>query len=236
MSKYSQSLEVIRSIRQKTDTAVIFHSIVGKDSIALLDMCYPHFKRVICVFMYLVPNLAHIGRYISWMRTRYPSVEIMQIPHIQRLVMLHNGFFCIPQPEVKPMKIGEVEERVRNITGIKFAFSGMKGVDGYMKRMRLKMYARTGYVTDKGMAYPLALWTNKEVLRYIDDKCLISPYIYEEGKVSQGLSITYGPLNTLREQEPKDFDLIMQDFPFAQKLFFDHDKAGRNAHGDAQRD
>lgn len=229
MSKYDQTMDVIRGIREKTDTAVIFHSIVGKDSAALLDMCYPVFDRVICVFMYFVQGLKHIDRYMQWMRTRYPSIEIIQIPSIQRLVMLHNGMFCMPRPDIKTMKIGEVEERVRIITGQKYAFSGMKGVDGYMKRMRLKKFSHTGYVTEKGMVYPLAVWTNKEVMRYNDEHGIIKPYVYEEGNVSQGLGITYRCLSTLREREPEDLAMVLRDFPFSQKLFFDNEnQAGRN--------
>ena len=51
-------MQIIQSIREKTDTAVLYYSAGGKDSIALLDMLAGMFNKVICYYMYLIPNLA----------------------------------------------------------------------------------------------------------------------------------------------------------------------------------
>ncbi len=162
MNKYALAMQVIRSIREKTDTAVLFYSAGGKDGIALLDMLAGVFDKVICYYMYLIPNLDHIQPYIKWAETRYPNVEIRQIKHYQRDFFDSFGFFKEPDEGVKPRKIGDIEQAVREETGIKYGFSGMKGVDGYMKRMRLKMFAKTGYVTEKGMVYPLRYGRTKK--------------------------------------------------------------------------
>lgn len=222
MSKYTQTIEIIKTVRAETESAMLYHSIVGKDSIALLDMIAPYFSHITCVFMYLVPGMKHIQEYMDWASYKYPNIDIIQVPGVQRFAMKKYGFFCLPDDSIKKTGIGDIEERVRQITGLKYAFNGMKGVDGYMKRMRLKRFARTGYITDKGMVYPLALWTNKEVQKYIDERGLKKPFIYEEGKVSQGLTPRIECLNSLRERFPKDYELFVRDFPFVEKLFFDY--------------
>lgn len=217
-------MQVIRSIREKTDTAVLFYSAGGKDGIALLDMLAGVFDKVICYYMYLIPNLDHIQPYIKWAETRYPNVEIRQIKHYQRDFFDSFGFFKEPDEGGKPRKIGDIEQAVREETGIKYGFSGMKGVDGYMKRMRLKMFAKTGYVTEKGMVYPLALWTNKEVLQYIKSKNLISPFVYDANAISQGFGIDLNTMLLMKCKYPNDYKRILQEFPYSEKLIFDYER------------
>ena len=217
-------MQVIRSIREKTDTAVLFYSAGGKDGIALLDMLAGVFDKVICYYMYLIPNLDHIQPYIKWAETRYPNVEIRQIKHYQRDFFDSFGFFKEPDEGVKPRKIGDIEQAVREETGIKYGFSGMKGVDGYMKRMRLKMFAKTGYVTERGMVYPLALWTNKEVLQYIKSRNLISPFVYDANAISQGFGIDLNTMLLMRNKYPRDYQRILKEFPYSEKLIFDYER------------
>lgn len=224
MNKYALAMNVIRSVREKTDTAVLYYSAGGKDCIALLDMLSGAFDKVICYYMYLIPNLDHVRPYIRWAETHYNNVEVRQIKHFQRDYYDASGFFREPDQSVKPRKIGDIEKAVREETGIKYGFSGMKGVDGYMKRMRLKMFAKTNYITDKGMAYPLALWTNKEVLQYIRMRGLITPFVYEQGAISQGFTINLPVMLKMRKNYPADYKRILVEFPYSEKLIFDYER------------
>lgn len=234
-SKYAQTMQIIRRIRQHTDTAVLFYSAGGKDGIALLDMLSPIFDRVICYYMYVVPNLDHIKPYIRWAETKYPNVEVRQIRHWQRDYFDHYGLFQDNNgnPDIKPRKVGEVEEMVRQETGIKWAFSGMKGVDGYMKRMRLLTFRKRNgtFITDKGMVYPLAVWTNKEVLQYIENRNLIKPFVYNPKDVSQGFGVDLRSLLVLKKRFPTDYVKTLREFPFAEKLIYDYEVHGILPHG-----
>ena len=224
MNKYAQTMDIIRSVRKETDTAVLFYSAGGKDGIALLDMLSSVFSKVICYYMYLIPDLDHVKPYIEWAERHYRNVEVRQIKHYQADYYDANGFFKDPVEGVKKRKIGDIEEAVRQETGIKYAFSGMKGVDGYMKRMRLKLFAKTGYVTEKGMVYPLAIWTNKEVLRYIQAKNLIPPFVYNSKDVSQGFTIDINIMLLMRERYPNDYARILKEFPYSKKLIYDYER------------
>lgn len=228
MDKFAETRSLISSIRRQTDTAVLFYSAGGKDGIALLDMLAKVFPRVICYYMYLVPNLDHTRTYIRWAERKYPNVEIRQIPHFQRDYYDAYGLFQEGEgnPDTTLRSIGDVEEAVRQETGIKWAFSGMKGVDGYMKRMRLMTFRKRngGYFTDKGMVYPLAVWTNKEVLKYIEMNNLIKPFVYNPKDISQGFSIDLRSLLLLRERFPRDYQRTLREFPFCEKLIFDYEQ------------
>lgn len=224
MNKYAQTMEIIRGIREKTDTVVLFYSAGGKDGIALLDMLSGVFDKVICYYMYLIPGLDHVQPYIKWAVNHYKNVEVRQIKHYQRDYFDSFGFFKEPDASIKPRKIGDIEQEVREESGVNFAFSGMKGVDGYMKRMRLKKFAKSGYVTEKGMVYPLAIWTNKEVLQYIRTRNLISPFVYKEKDVSQGFGIDLETLLLMRNKYPNDYQRVLKEFPYAEKLIFDYER------------
>lgn len=222
MNKFAQAMQVIRRVRQETDTAILYYSAGGKDGIALLDMLAGVFNKVICYYMYLIPDLDHIRPYITWAETHYHNVEVRKIPHFQLDILKHNGFFCEPDESLKVRSVGEVEEEVRQATGLHYAFSGMKGVDGYMKRMRLKMYEKKGgLITEKGMAYPLANWTNKEVMKYLNARKLIQPFVYVDGNVSQGFGISLDCMLLMKYRYPADYERILRTFPYAEKLVFD---------------
>ena len=226
-------MNIIRSVRKQTGTAVLFYSAGGKDSIALLDMLAKEFEKVICYYMYLIPNLDHVQPYIKWAETHYGNVTVCQIEHFQMDYFRKGGYFCDADPRfqlpkkdpiaLRVRKIGDIEQWVREQTGIKFAFSGMKGQDGYMKRMRLKRFSHTGYITEKGMVYPLATWTNAEVLQYISSKNLIKPFVYGDG-VSQGFTITLDVLTLLKAYYPRDYRRTLEVFPFAETLIFDYER------------
>ena len=236
MNKYVQTIQTIRSVREKTDTAVLFYSAGGKDSIVLLDMLAQAFEKVICYYMYVIRDLDHIQPYIQWAVKRYGNVEVRQIEHYQKDYIDKIGVFKDADPAYQlPKKdpnhkrtrtVGDVEEMVRRETGIKWAFSGMKGVDGYMKRMRLKTFLKRNgdYVTEKGMVYPLAVWTNKEVLQYIRQKNLIHPFVYHVMDISQGFGIDVNILLLMREKYPRDYRRILEEFPYSEKLVFDYER------------
>lgn len=237
MNKFAETLAIVRSVRQKTDTAVLFYSAGGKDSIVLLDILAQVFPKVICYFMYLIKDLDHIQPYIDWAEKHYPNceVEVRQIEHYAKDAYIKHGFFMEQaDPNRKIRKVGEIEQMVRDETGIMYAFNGMKGTDGFMKRMRLKTFRKRneqGFpITEKGMVYPLDIWTDKEVLAYIRAKNLIRPfeYIHNKGQGSQGFAIILPILLMMRKDYPNDYRKMLAEFPFAEKLVFDYDNEQQN--------
>lgn len=224
-NKFVQTENSIRRISQKTDTVLLFYSAGGKDSIALLDMIAPKFKKVVCVFGYTIPDADHVRPYLEWAK-RYRNVEILQYEHVVSIFAKRNGFFCDPQPDYyKELKtVGDWENWVHQDVGIQYAFSGMKGVDGFMKRMRLKMWAKDLWENPKGMVYPLALWTNPEVNKYILNRNLIKPFSYGKmvkNKDSQGFGLNLETALFLYQYYPNDYAKMLKEFPYIEKVIYD---------------
>lgn len=235
MSKISHTREIISSVRKKTDRAVLFYSVNGKDSIVLLDMLAKEFKEVVCYFMYFVKGLDHIESRIQANLKKYPNVTIRQIPHFLLSNAKRSGVFCTPEPETKIVKMKDIEAMIREETGEKYIFSGMKGVDGFMKRMRLKMFGEN-FTTESGNVYPLSLWTNAEVLKYIRVNNLPKPVDYSipehitynksgrvKNKVSNGITFDLDVFLFLRKYYQNDLKKILKEFPLSEQILFRYD-------------
>ena len=97
MTPIDHANEVIASVRQKTDRAILFYSC-GKDSEVLLDLMAPHFKEIVCVFMYFVKGLDHIDNYLRAVKARYANVTILQVPHWTLTRVLRLGYTAFLTP------------------------------------------------------------------------------------------------------------------------------------------
>lgn len=216
MYKVGQASEVIRSISQRTDRVLLFYS-GGKDSIVLLDLLTPHFKEVVCVFMYFVKDLDHIDRYLSWATKRYSNVTMMQVPHWNLTYVLRSGTFCVPNPRVKLMKLADVDKAVKLQTGIEYSFYGMKKADSLNRRLMLM--SEGPVIGDK--VYPLSDWTGKEVLAYMKQKKLPMPVRYSD-KASGGVGFSPECYRWMKHNAPGDLEKVLRAFPLSEKILIDN--------------
>ena len=220
MTLIEQTQRTIAAVRKETDSAVVFCSL-GKDSLVTLDFIYPQFSRVVCVFMYFVPNLEHIERWVSWVKSRYPKVEFMQVPHWNLSYILRGGLYCVPNPKVKLIKLADVIKSIKLKTGIDYVFLGMKKADGMNRRLMLNTYKEDEYIHN-GNVYPLANWTQKDVLAYMRQKNLPEPIRYSL-KASSGTGFNIDCFLWLRENCPQDLKRIYKVFPRSERILFEYD-------------
>ena len=224
MTNREHTQQVIDWVRQRTDSVILFYS-TGKDSIAMLDLVAPHFKRVVCVYMYFVPGLEHIRKYIDWATLRYPNVEFVEVPHWNLTYILRSGMYCTPQPDVKLMKLGDVARNCRLRFGIEWCFYGMKQADGMNRciMLRGKDYELQAIQPKTRNVYPLSVWSNNEVLAYIRQNRLPEPVCYDRKTKSQGLVFSEASFLYLRENYPGDLEKILAAFPQAEVILYKHD-------------
>ena len=144
MNKVEQANRYIDLIRVKSNEALLFLSL-GKDSLVLLDLIYPKFDRIVCVFMYFVKDLEHINRWIGWTKAKYPKIEFVQAPHWNLTYILRGGLYCVPNPKVKLLKLADVVKAMQLKYGVYYTFLGMKKADGMNRRLMLKGYEANLY-------------------------------------------------------------------------------------------
>lgn len=226
MTPIDHANEVIASVRQKTDRAILFYSC-GKDSEVLLDLMAPHFKEIVCVFMYFVKGLDHIDNYLRAVKARYANVTILQVPHWTLTRVLRCGLYCIPNPNVKLLSLKDVDESVRTKTGISYSFYGMKQSDGMNRCLMLRGYENEA-ISNTNKVYPLSKWKKSDVMAYIKAKKLPEPISYNKNK-SQGLTFLPEVFDYLRRHYPQDLEKIYKVFPLSRNILLRYDEEKRAA-------
>ena len=220
MNKVEQANRYIDLIRERSSEALLFLSL-GKDSLVLLDLLYPKFDRIVCVFMYFVKDLEHINRWINWTKARYPKIEFVQVPHWNLTYILRGGMYCVPNPEVRLLKLADVVKAMQLKHGVYYTFLGMKKADGMNRRLMLNGCEEKGY-ENNGMCYPLADWTQKDILAYMKQNNLPEPVRYGN-KASNGIGFNIDCFLWLRSNYPVDLQKIIKAFPMSGRILFEYD-------------
>ena len=192
---------------------------LGKDSLVTLDLVYPHFDKIVCVFMYFVKGLSHIDNWIRWVKKKYPKVEFIQVPHWNLTYILRGGLYCVPNPKVKLWNLSKTIEALRLKTNCYYVFLGMKKADGMNRNLMLKGYEANGY-ENKGLVYPLASWTQKDVLAYMKQKRLPQPVRYSS-KAGGGVGFSKETFTWLEKHYPWDLQKIYKAFPMSERILFE---------------
>lgn len=221
---------VIDKAREQSGSCIVMMSL-GKDSIVTLDLLYGKFERIVCVFMYLVKDLEHIQRWINWLNVRYPKIEFEQIPHWNTTYNLRNGIYCVPNPNVRVLNLSMVVKALKKKYSIDLCFFGMKKADSMNRSLMLKSYESECYIHG-GNCYPLADFTQKQILQYMKHRHLPKPVMYskslytdkaEVGNASGGLSLDLDCFVWLRENAPGDLERIYDVFPQSRVILYKYD-------------
>ena len=220
MTKLESANAVIDNIAKQKEECILFCSL-GKDSLVVLDLIYPKFKRIVCVFMYFVKGLEHVDMFARYIQARYPKIEFVEVPHWNLTYVLRGGMYCVPNPDVKLLKLADVVNTLRIKYNIDYCFLGMKKADGMNRRLMLNGYAENSY-ENKGLVYPLAEWTQKDVLAYMKMHRLPEPVRYSKN-ASNGVGFNLDCFLWMRENYPQDLEKIYEVFPFSRRILYEHD-------------
>jgi len=215
--------EIIKQIAAENSECILFHSGSGKDSIALLHMLHPHFKKIVCVYMYVVKDLSHINKFISYAENKYPNVKFYQVPHYSVYSSVKYGFLgCKTNPKQKQFRLTDITEVVRQNTGVKWVFMGFKQSDSLNRRLMLRGYREEAINDKTSKCYPFTHWKNADVIQYIKENNLIFPEIYGSHQ-SNGTCIDDAEyLLFLEKNYPADLQKVYADYPAAETILFQH--------------
>nr|DAS17152.1 MAG TPA: phosphoadenosine-phosphosulfate reductase [Caudoviricetes sp.] len=216
--------QVIEQIAQKTNKVILFHSMSGKDSIALLHLLYPHFDQITCVFMYVVKDLEHIARYMHYINKKYPKARIIQIPHFAVFSYIKTGHLGHRQNEKQRLyNLSDLTDNIREKTAIEWAFFGFKQSDSMNRRVMLRTYQELAINEKNKKVYPLSTYKNNEIIEYIKAEKLITPEKYGNSQ-SSGTDINdLNYLLFLRNHFPNDLKKVIAEFPLVERKLYEYD-------------
>ena len=220
MQELKRAREIIDDVSKETDSILLFHSLSGKDSIVLLDLCYKKFNRVIVVFMYLVKDLEHIMRYYNYAKAKYPNIEFVQVPHYALFNYIKTGYMGIKQDtKQRQWTLADITDKLREKLGVEWTCYGFKQSDSLNRRLMLRSYTdgkeAINWKTKK--FYPLSTYKNKEIMDFILDHRLKNPEVCGTNKQSSGVDIEDVEYQKyLKELFPEDLEKIYKVFPMAR--------------------
>ena len=195
----------------KVTDAVLVGFSGGKDSICALDVCMRYFDRVQPFFLYLCPGLEFQEETLSWYERRY-GVDIIRMPHFEVSNFMRYGSFREPDSRVPIVSVTDEYNYLRLQTGITWIAAGERINDSIVRRAMIK---HSGTVDARRFRfYPIANWTKREVLRYIQLKKLKLP------RDSRGLGFSFksldgGELAYIKKTYPSDYERILRLYPYA---------------------
>jgi len=214
-------IQAIKNIRSQTDTILLFHSGTGKDSIMMCDLLSKNFKRVVCVFMYMVKDLEYENRYIDWALDKYDNISFEKTPHFATYSFLKHGYLGLKKSkDVKNVKLKDITASMKLIHGIDYACFGFKKIDSIDRRIMLNELP-DGISPNTKNCYPIMDCKNSDVLRYIDDNQLIIPFNYNKQKPSSGCDISDPTfLSYMKNRYPSDLQKIFNTYPYCEAILF----------------
>lgn len=217
-------IQILQKLRTETDSVLLFHSATGKDSIVMADMCSKVFKRVECVFMYVVPELEFEEKYIRFTEKKYPNLKFHRTPHYATYSFIKNGYLGIEKNEsVKLPTLSKITEQMREITQLSWSIFGFKQFDSVQRRLMLRNYEDGAFMRKTKKVYPLTHWSNKDCEKYIKLNKLPHPVSYGKGR-SSGTDITdIDFLIWLQTNYPNDLQKVINLFPMVKQKLFEYE-------------
>lgn len=171
--------------------------------------------------MYFVAGLNHINKYVDYSCKKYKNVTPIFKEHWQMSYVKNSGLYCLPNFDVKLKKLSDIDNEIRQETGVNYTFYGMKKNDSLNRNLMLSGYEN--YISPKNKVYPLAPFSNKDILAYIRMKRLPLPITYSKNKASQGMIFNEDVFLYLRKHYPDDLHKIYKEYPLSQKILFEYD-------------
>jgi len=218
-------IEILKQIRTQTSEIILFHSLAGKDSIALLDMTCQIFSRVHCIFMYMVKDLEHMKKYKTFFQKNYTNAVWYEVEHFALASYRQSGHLGMVADETqKNNSLSKIMKQFREQLNLEWVILGSKQSDGLSRRLQLKTYEHQAIDQKNKKCYPLSALSNKEVLQYIQNANCIQPLNYGDNRQSQSNDITDGVfLSWCKTNYPGDYKKILNIFPECDIILYKHE-------------
>ena len=226
LSAIDDALLIIEELKKQTDKVVLFYS-GGKDSIVLLDLLSRHFKEVNLLFMYFVKGLEHIEKYVTWAEKKY-NVKVKKVPHWILSRMYNESYYRLHTAQKVPnVKLIDIENAAKKHFDCEWIVTGMKKNDSLNRRLMLNTWYMGAINLKSKRACPLSNWRKNDCLYYIKQNKLPMPISYDS-KNSSGAALTPEFLTYCKTHYPKDYEKVLQQFPFAEVILINFNNEQNN--------
>jgi len=230
-----RAIQVIEEVRKRTDSVILFHSLAGKDSITLLDLIYPRFDRVACVFQYMVKGMKSELVYADYANRKYPRMELYQVPHFALISYIRTGGLGMERnPGQKAYELADINRMVKEHLGIGWSCFGFKQSDSFNRKLTLRSYkdGMEAICWKTQNFYPLSTYSNRDVLAYIRENNLKEPMSYKSEQSSGCAVDNYDYMRWLYDNHYDDYKKVGEQLPKTKFIIKLHENKEQREIGD----
>ena len=206
--------KICLEVSKQTDSVIVSFS-GGKDSLVLLSLCKKYFKNVQAFFLYIVKDLDYFETKLKYAEKKF-DIRIKQYPHPELSRYLRNGICTFDAYETPPLSWNDIEDIARKDFQIDWIASGWKKTDSLQRRAALSTFRCEGIIDKSKKFFPLSNWNDSMVISYLRLHKLPIPKTNTKGQFE--VSLIYKPLKFMKENYPKDYQKILEQFPFAETI------------------
>lgn len=201
-------LAAIRTV--DPDAGVLVAVSGGKDSVAVLDVCCQHFKRVEAYHLYVVPGIGFVDRYLDYLERRF-GVKIARRPGQSLSHYLRQGLYRATCVDVPAIKNAEIEADEMRRTGCLWRASGEKKADSLDRRAMISSWGPVA--TKWRRLFPLAEWSEAQVYNHLRRRGIPLSAGYRFFNANWDSNLSGRHLAVIRRQWPEDYAKIKRYFP-----------------------
>lgn len=217
-----ENIRPIRLLRSLTDEVALFSSAIGKDSIALTDMLYKSGFLITPVLMEIIENMDINTSYCEYAEKKY-GIRYLRVKHYAVYSWEKNGLYGCKKIKQPNKSLSDIDDLVRESTGLRYSVYGFKKTDGFSRRIFLNELTPDYFHPKTGKCYPLAEFNNKHIYEYIRQNRLITPKSFSN-KQSSDIEIGNPEfLLYMKKFYKKDLERIFDKFPLTEHILWNYE-------------
>jgi len=205
MSLLADTRELIESQASCHDAVIV--ALDGKDSMVVLDLCKPAFKRVEAFTMVYAFGMDRFKRKAEFVRNRW-GVELKEVEHFGVVDHLNRGYWCLPKATPGPRRMREAYEQQKQEYGIPLIATGSRMSESLGRRQCIERGTWPGW-------HPIAQWKKADVLRYMEVNSIPLP---DKSADMQGVSLHRDCILDMYDNSRGDYELLRKRFPLVEAL------------------
>ena len=215
--------QVLTQFKNLSEASIFCGMSFGKDSLVTFDLLFKADIKVIPFFMYFVQDLEFVNRKILFFE-RFYNTKVIQVPHWMLSLHYRTGYYRLDSSTTEDcpaIKITDVENYLRlQYSEINYFAYGQKICDSLERRAYITTTKKDKFIDLKSRrVFPIATFSQKDVLTYIDKYNIPRPMKLCEGKNRQsGICLEKSVLLYLKQHHFLDYKKIIDQFPFAEAL------------------
>lgn len=219
--------DLIRLMAQHTDTVVLSFS-AGKDAIAAWLALKPHFRRIIPVYLYLVPGLEFVEDGLAYYEQVF-GTPIIRLPNPSLYRMLKANVFQPPErwPLIQQFGIGTITHddvfslllEDLQLPADTFVATGVRAADSPNRRSSIYKHGPVTLKRRPPVFHPVWDMKKDELVSLIRDSGVKLTVDYSLwGRSWDGIDLRF--IYPLREHFPDDYARVLEWFPLCDLEIF----------------